>query len=78
MTPQEAIAFFGSQVALAEALGIKQPSVAEWVRNGAIPWPRQFQIQHVSNGGLVAEPVDPKSRSDGTESRDTQPHEAQA
>lgn len=60
MTPQEAIAYFGSQVALAKALDMKQPSIAEWVKQGVIPWPRQFQVQHVTGGALKADTVDPR------------------
>jgi len=53
MTKQEAIDFFGTQVALAKALDITQSSVAEW---GAYPpEPRQLQLQRVTAGKLIAE-----------------------
>jgi hypothetical protein len=49
----EAVAYFGSQAALAAALKIKAPSVAEW---GEYPPPlRQMQIQELSGGALKAE-----------------------
>jgi len=59
MSPIEAVSHFGTQVRLAEALGISQSSVSEWVDRGHIPWPRQFQIQHVSGGALKADAKDP-------------------
>jgi hypothetical protein len=46
---QKIIEHFGSQSALARALGIKQPSIAEWRERG-IPIPRQYQIQVVTDG----------------------------
>jgi hypothetical protein len=53
MTKQEAIDFFGTQVALARALDITQSSVAEW---GVYPpEPRQLQLQRVTGGQLRAE-----------------------
>lgn len=54
MRTQDAVDHFGSQKAVAEALGIKQPSVAEW---GEYPPDlRQIQLQAVTNGALKAEP----------------------
>ena len=54
MRTKKAVNHFGSQRALAEALGITQPSVAEW---GEFPPPlRQIQIEAVTNGDLEAEP----------------------
>ncbi len=53
MTTEEAVKHFTSQQALADALGIKQPSVAGW---GEYPPPyRQLQIQILTAGKLVAE-----------------------
>lgn len=53
MLTQTAIEHFGSQTALAAALGIGQSSVAEW---GKHPPPlRQMQIEYVSGGRLKAE-----------------------
>jgi hypothetical protein len=59
MKPLEAISFFGTQAKLAERLCIAQPTVAGWVKAGWIPWPRQFQIQHASEGALKADAEDP-------------------
>lgn len=54
MKTQDAITHFGTQTALAKALGITQPTVAEW---GEYPPPlRQLQIQQVTVGQLQAEP----------------------
>lgn len=54
MTYDELIAFYGTQKAAADALGIKAPSVAEWKDKG-IPLPRQAQYEIVSDGQLKAE-----------------------
>lgn len=54
MTKDQAIAHFGTQVKLAEALGITQSSVALW---GAHPPAiRQLQIEAVTLGELTADP----------------------
>ena len=55
MTKDDAIKWAGTQVKLAEALGIKsQGSVAGW---GTFPPPlRQLQIEALSGGLLKAEP----------------------
>jgi len=39
-----------------------QPSISEWVSEGSIPWTRQFQIQAVTNGALMADPTDPRKK----------------
>lgn len=53
MRTQEAVEHFGSQKALAEAIGIKQPSVAEW--GEFPPLPRQIDLEVVTAGKLKAE-----------------------
>jgi len=46
--------FGGTQRAAASALGIEQPSIANW---GEFPPPlRQIQIERLTNGALKAEP----------------------
>lgn len=55
MTPSQAIHHFGSQTRLAQALGMAQSSVAEWVANEAIPLPRQYQIELATGGTLRAD-----------------------
>lgn len=52
MKKQQAIKHFGTQQALADALGISQPSVAAWK---AIPILRQIQIETVTGGALKAD-----------------------
>lgn len=54
MRTQDAIGYFGSQAALASALGIKQPSVAAWGEE--VPPLRQLQIERLTNGQLTADP----------------------
>lgn len=54
MTKDEAVAAFGTQVRLAEALGMSQGSVSLW---GEYPPPlRQLQIEALTGGKLRAEP----------------------
>ena len=55
MTPEQAIHHFGNQTKLAQALGLAQSSVAEWVANEAIPLSRQYQIELATGGTLVAD-----------------------
>ncbi len=54
MTKDEAIAAFGTQVRLAEALGMSQGSVSLW-REYPPPL-RQLQIEALTGGKLRAEP----------------------
>lgn len=46
--------FGGTQTALAEALGLKQPSIAGWGEYP--PAMRQMQIERATKGRLKAEP----------------------
>lgn len=52
MLKSDAVQHFGSQQKLAEALGVKQPSVARWPE--VLPPLRQLQIENVTNGALKA------------------------
>ena len=52
MKPKEVIDYFGSQVAVAKILRMKQPSVALWVKNNEVPELRQYQIEKLTNGKL--------------------------
>ena len=54
MTYEQLIAHYGTQQAAADAIGIKQPSVAEWKEKG-IPIPRQAQYELESAGTLKAD-----------------------
>lgn len=57
MTKSEAIEFWGSQQAVADAIDIKQPSVAEWADGEhGIPPLRQIQLEKASRGRLKAHP----------------------
>lgn len=55
MTKDEAIHYFGTQAKLAAALGITQGSVAGW--GDRPPIPRQYQIQVLTDGALIADPI---------------------
>ncbi len=54
MTYQELIDFYGTQAKAAEALGLKQPSVAGWQKEG-VPAPRQAQYELLTDGRLKAD-----------------------
>ena len=54
MKTQQVIDHFGSQAAVAQALGIAQPSVAQW--HESPPALRQLQIEALTNGALRAGP----------------------
>lgn len=53
MTKEEAITFYGSQDALAQAIGVKQPTVSGW--GDRPPLDRQLQIELASKGQLLAD-----------------------
>ena len=55
MTPAQALAHYGSQAQIARSLGIRQPSVFLWFRNGRIPAGRQYQIELATQGILRAD-----------------------
>jgi predicted XRE-type DNA-binding protein len=52
MTKDEVVKHFGSQAAVATALGIRQPSVAEW--SDPLPELRQLEIERLTEGKLRA------------------------
>jgi len=58
MTYDELIAHFKTQRAAADAIGISQPSVADWKDKG-IPEPRQAQYQLITGGKLLADLPEP-------------------
>lgn len=55
MSPDILVEHFGSITATARAFGIKPPSVSEWVKNGRIPEPRQYQAEVLTDGKLRAD-----------------------
>lgn len=54
MTTDDAVKHYGTQQKLADALGIKQGSVAGW--GDFPPALRQLQLQQITKGKLKAEP----------------------
>lgn len=56
MKIEDVISHFGSQVAVAQALGVNQPAVSMWKTRGKIPHLQQLRIQHVTKGKLKAHP----------------------
>jgi hypothetical protein len=58
MTLQEAINYFGTQAALAKAIGRGPAAITNWkARGGAIPQDVQFRIQVITKGKLKADPA---------------------
>lgn len=62
MNYEQVISHFGSQAAVAKALGITQPSISDWNRSGSIPQLRQLQIEQVTDGALKADELNFASR----------------
>jgi len=61
MKTQDAIDFFGSKVAIAETLGISKQAVTEW--GDDVPLGRQYQLQVVTKGALIADSRLPAAES---------------
>jgi DNA-binding transcriptional regulator YdaS (Cro superfamily) len=55
MLKRDAIAYFGTQQALADALGIKTQSITDW--GEIVPELRQLQLQRITGGVLKADPA---------------------
>jgi transcriptional repressor of cell division inhibition gene dicB len=53
MKTEEAIRFFGTQAALARALGVSKQAVSRW--GESVPDGRAYQLQVITNGKLKAE-----------------------
>lgn len=49
----EAIKIAGTQLALAEMLGIKSPSISEWKERGRVPAERCLAIEAVTGGAVT-------------------------
>lgn len=56
MLKSEIIAFYRTQQKAADAIGIKQPSVAGWDEDG-VPYLRQLQYEIATSGQLKADPA---------------------
>ena len=50
MTKDEAIAYYGTQVQLAKALGITQAAVSKWPEQ--VPLLRQYELERLTGGAL--------------------------
>lgn len=59
----QVIKHFGSQVALADALGVKQPAVSNWKTRGSIPHLQQLRIEALTEGKIKARPLIQKKRT---------------
>lgn len=49
------IKHFGSQIAVADALGVTQPTISNWKARGKIPQLQQLRIEHITRGKLRAD-----------------------
>lgn len=54
MSFDQAVAYYGSQSKLAEALGISKAAVSKWT-TAAIPMLRQYQLEKMTGGKLKAD-----------------------
>ena len=52
MTYEELIRHFGTQIAIAESIGMTQSAVANWKSRGRIPLHCQYQLERVTNRKL--------------------------
>lgn len=55
MSPKQVIDFFGGIPRVADALGLKAPSIYDWVEAGEVPEARQYQIEMATGGALRAD-----------------------
>jgi len=55
MNPKQVIEHFGGIPRVAEALGLKAPTIYDWIEAGEVPEARQYQIEMASNGMLRAD-----------------------
>jgi len=56
MNYSDLIKHYKTQGAIAEAIGLKQPSVCEWQDSG-VPEQRQLEFQKLTGGALKADPA---------------------
>jgi DNA-binding transcriptional regulator YdaS (Cro superfamily) len=56
MKIEQVIKYFGSQVAVADALGVRQPTISNWRTRGRIPNLQQLRLEHITDGELRASP----------------------
>ena len=54
MKTKSAVEYFGTKVAIADALGIKKSAVSQWGQN--VPKGRAYQIEVLTGGKLKAAP----------------------
>ena len=54
MKKDEVLAYYGTQVQLAKALGITQAAVAQWRE---VPMLRQYQLERLTGGALKVQDI---------------------
>jgi ParB-like chromosome segregation protein Spo0J len=55
MTPEQVIKHFGTQQAVADALGFRQSAVANWLVRGKVPPISQLKLEIITDGKLKAD-----------------------
>ena len=55
MSPKQVIEHFGGIPKTAQALGLKPPSIYDWLETGEVPEARQYQIEMATSGALRAD-----------------------
>lgn len=55
MSPKQVIEHFGGIPKTAAALGLKAPTIYDWIEASEVPEARQYQIEMATNGALRAD-----------------------
>jgi DNA-binding transcriptional regulator YdaS (Cro superfamily) len=51
---EKLIAYFGSQLEIAEALGVSESAVSQWMAEGELPPRRAMQVEAMTGGKITA------------------------
>ncbi|MDE2104087.1 MAG: helix-turn-helix domain-containing protein [Patescibacteria group bacterium] len=57
---EKAVRLFGSQSALARALGLKPQAIHLWVKHGRVPMSRMLDVERVTHGRVTCEEMRPE------------------
>lgn len=55
MNTLDVLNHYGTQAAVADALGIAQASISKWAKRDSVPQLRQLQLEALTGGALKAE-----------------------
>ena len=60
MTVAQALKYFGTARKVCNALGIAEQNMTLWKNQGYIPMRRQYELEKITNGKLIAKIEDAK------------------